>query len=151
MPDRQGSMPSLTPGAAPRGIAPIYTQYVFREGVVLTNPVYCAADIAASAPENVRDRAYRLAENVLWMEVKLAEARAMIGDSSLVVGYDNGGGQKGIRRNPAFDAYNSLLGSYTKALKQLCVMVGVQEEDDGDSDLDAIIARSNPTRPTKAQ
>lgn len=147
MPDRQGSMSSLTPGAGPRGIAPIYTQYVFRGGVVLTNRKVRV--ICSSAPENVRERAYRLAENVLWMEVKLAEARAMIGDSSLVVGYDNGGGQKGIRRNPAFDAYNALLSSYTKALKQLCVMVGVQEEDDGDSDLDAIIARAQPTRPSK--
>lgn len=142
-------MPPLTPGARPRGIAPIYTQYVSERGVVLTSKKVKA--ICSSAPENVRDRAYRLAENVLWMEIKLAEARAMIGDSSLVVGYDNGGGQKGIRRNPAFDAYNALLSSYTKALKQLCVMVGVQEEDDGDSDLDAIIARANPTRPPKPQ
>lgn len=107
--------------------------------------------ICETVPEHLRERAYKLAENVLWMEGKLAEARAEIGGAGLTVDYDNGGGQTGIRRNPAFDAYNALLSSYTKALKQLCVMVGVQEEDDGDSDLDAIIAGSQPTRPTKAQ
>lgn len=109
-----------------------------------------AAALAEGAPENVRDRARELAENVLWMESKLANARDVIGRSSVAIPYDNGGGQKGIRKNPAFDGYNSLMSSYTKALKQLCEMLGTEVEDDGDADLDAIIAGAAPTREARA-
>lgn len=109
-----------------------------------------AAAMAEGAPENVRDRARELAENVLWMEAKLANAREVIGRSSVAIPYDNGGGQKGIRKNPAFDGYNSLMSSYTKALKQLCEMLGTEVEDDGDDDLDAIIAGAAPTREARA-
>lgn len=106
--------------------------------------------LAEGAPENVRDRARELAENVLWMEAKLANAREVIGRSSVAIPYDNGGGQRGIRKNPAFDGYNSLMSSYTKALKQLCEMLGTEVEDDGDADLDAIIVGAAPTREARA-
>ena len=109
-----------------------------------------AAAIADGAPENVRDRARELAENVLWMEQKLEDARRVIGKSSVAIPYDNGGGQRGIRKNPAFDGYNSLMSSYTKALKQLCEMLGTEVEDDVDADLDAIIAGAAPTREARA-
>ena len=109
-----------------------------------------AEAICADVPEPTRSRAVELAENVLWMEVKLANAREVIGKSSVAIPYDNGGGQKGIRKNPAFDGYNSLMSSYTKALKQLCEMLGTEVEDDGDADLDAIIAGAAPTREARA-
>lgn len=109
-----------------------------------------AEAVCASLPEPTRARAVELAENVLWMESKLANAREVIGRSSVAIPYDNGGGQKGIRKNPAFDGYNSLISSYTKALKQLCEMLGVQPDEDGDDDLDAIIAASAKTRKARA-
>ena len=87
-----------------------------------------AEAICASLPEPTRARAVELAENVLWMEAKLANAREVIGKSSVAIPYDNGGGQRGIRKNPAFDGYNSLMSSYTKALKQLCEMLGEQPD-----------------------
>ena len=109
-----------------------------------------AREICASLPEPTRARAVELAENVLWMEAKLANAREVIGKSSVAIPYDNGGGQRGIRKNPAFDGYNSLMSSYTKALKQLCEMLGVQEVDGGDDDLDAILAGTAKTRASRA-
>lgn len=109
-----------------------------------------AEAICASLPEPTRARAVELAENVLWMESKLADARRAIGKSSVAIPYDNGGGQRGIRKNPAFDGYNALMAQYTKALKQLCEMLGAQEVDDGDGDLDAILAGSAKTRQTRA-
>lgn len=109
-----------------------------------------AEAICASLPEPTRARAVELAENVLWMEAKLEDARRVIGKSSVAIPYDNGGGQRGIRKNPAFDGYNSLMSSYTKALKQLCEMLGTEVEDDGDADLDAIIAGAAPTREARA-
>ena len=83
-----------------------------------------AEAICASLPEPTRSRAVELAENVLWMEAKLAEARRAIGKSSVAIPYDNGGGQRGIRKNPAFDGYNSLMAQYVRALNQLCQMLG---------------------------
>ena len=109
-----------------------------------------AEAVCASLPEPTRARAVELAENVLWMEGKLAEARKAIGKSSVAIPYDNGGGQRGIRKNPAFDGYNSLMSSYTKALKQLCEMLGVQEVESGDDDLDAILANTSKTRASRA-
>lgn len=109
-----------------------------------------AESICASLPEPTRARAVELAENVLWMEAKLANAREAIGKSSVAIPYDNGGGQRGIRKNPAFDGYNSLMSSYTKALKQLCEMLGVQEVESGDDDLDAILAGTAKTRASRA-
>ena len=109
-----------------------------------------AEAICASMPEPTRARAVELAENVLWMEAKLANAREVIGKSSVAIPYDNGGGQRGIRKNPAFDGYNTLMSSYTKALKQLCEMLGVQEVESGDDDLDAILAGTAKTRATRA-
>ena len=110
-----------------------------------------AEAICACVPDHTRDRAVELCENVLWMEAKLAEARKAIGKSSVAIPYDNGGGQRGIRKNPAFDGYNALMAQYTRALKQLCEMLGVQEVDtDGDDDLDAIIASAPKTRGARA-
>lgn len=106
-----------------------------------------AAEMCSGVPEGIRPRAIELAENVLWMESKLAEAREAIGRSQVAIPYDNGGGQKGIRKNPAFDGYNSLMAQYTRALKQLCEMLGAQEPDEGgDLDLDAIISGAAKTR-----
>lgn len=109
-----------------------------------------AEAICACVPDHTRDRAVELCENVLWMESKLANAREVIGKSSVAIPYDNGGGQRGIRKNPAFDGYNSLMSSYTKALKQLCEMLGVQEVESGDDDLDAILAGTAKTRASRA-
>ena len=109
-----------------------------------------AESICSSLPEPTRARAVELAATGLWMEAKLPNAREGIGRSSVAIPYDNGGGQRGIRKNPAFDGYNSLMSSYTKALKQLCEMLGVQEVESGDDDLDAIIANTSKTRASRA-
>lgn len=83
-----------------------------------------AEAMCAELAEPVRSRATELAENVLWMEAKLTEARRAIGKTTVAIPYDNGGGQRGVRRNPAFDGYNALMAQYVKALNQLCAMLG---------------------------
>lgn len=60
-----------------------------------------------------------LVEEVAWMEQRLVETRTYIGSSKVVIRYDNGGGQVGIRKNPAYDAYHDLFRSYTAGLKAL--------------------------------
>lgn len=58
-------------------------------------------------------------ENTSWMKVKLDEAREKIKTSSVVIPYDNGGGQTGLRENPLFKGYESLFKSYMGGLKQI--------------------------------
>lgn len=58
-------------------------------------------------------------ENTAWMKIKLDEARNAIKTSNVVIPYDNGGGQKGLRENPLFKGYEALFKSYLGGLKQI--------------------------------
>ena len=58
-------------------------------------------------------------ENVSWMRAKLDDSRQLIKNSNIVVPYDNGGGQKGIRENPAFKGYESLWKAYMQGMNRI--------------------------------
>lgn len=58
-------------------------------------------------------------ENVAWMKIKLDQAREKIKASGIVMPYDNGGGQTGIRENPAFKGYEALWKSYMTGMSKL--------------------------------
>ena len=58
-------------------------------------------------------------ENVAWMEVKLDDTRQQIKNAPVAIKYDNGGGQKGVRKNPLFDGYHQLWKSYQSGLAVL--------------------------------
>lgn len=58
-------------------------------------------------------------DNTAWMHVKLEDARAAIRNTQVAIPYDNGGGQKGIRENPAFHGYESLWKSYMLGMGRL--------------------------------
>lgn len=110
-----------------------------------------AEAMCSGVPEASRERAVELAENVLWMEAKLADARRVIGKSSVAIPYDNGGGQRGVRRNPAYDGYNSLMSSYAKAVRQLTDMLGcTQDAGDAACDLDSMLT-GGETRNARAR
>lgn len=109
--------------------------------------------MAEGAPAKTRDRVRELAENVLWMEEKLEDARRIIGKSSVAIPYDNGGGQRGVRKNPAFDGYVQLMGQYSRAMRQLCEMLGTAaparpkvEPEPDEMDLDALLTGGKPKR-----
>lgn len=57
--------------------------------------------------------------NVAWMRVKLDAAMEEIKDSDIVVEYDNGGGQSGVRENPLFRGYEALWKSYMQGMSKL--------------------------------
>ena len=67
--------------------------------------------------------ALELAESVLFMAAKLEESRKAMQNEPLVVPYDNGGGQSGIRENPHFTAYEKLMATYSKSLRHLAEIV----------------------------
>lgn len=72
----------------------------------------------------LRDHAIELAENVVFMERKLARTRRDAKDQPLVVPYDNGGGQRGLRKNPIFDAYIDMVRQYNRSLSSLNELLG---------------------------
>ena len=57
--------------------------------------------------------------NASWMKVKLDKTRDDIKTSSVVIPYDNGGGQKGLRENPLFKGYEALWKSYFAAISKI--------------------------------
>lgn len=57
------------------------------------------------------------------MAAKLEESRKAMIDEPLVVPYDNGGGQTGIRENPHYVAFEHLVTAYNKSLRQLTEIV----------------------------
>ena len=80
-------------------------------------------EIVAQVPEHERDHVRALAEDALFMRAKLAETRRGIAKQQVVIPYDNGGGQMGIRLNPAFTGYESLLKSYSATMRDLTALV----------------------------
>ena len=72
-------------------------------------------------------------ENVSWMKVKLDQIRDEIWEDDIVIEYNNGGGQSGIKENPAYKAYEALWKNYmagmTKILESLPPEVAKEEEE----------------------
>ena len=58
-------------------------------------------------------------ENTAWMKAKLDDARELIRNNSIVIPYDNGGGQRGIREHPAFKGYESLWKAYMQGMNRI--------------------------------
>lgn len=57
--------------------------------------------------------------NTAWMKAKLDDAREAIKNSNIVITYDNGGGQKGIRENPLFKGYENLWRAYIHGMDRI--------------------------------
>lgn len=83
-----------------------------------------ASKICNSVDSRIRPQATVLAEQVIFMAKKLKETKAELRDQPLTIEYDNGGGQTGIRENPAFTAYEKLLATYTRSLTALRDVIG---------------------------
>ena len=83
-----------------------------------------ASRICANVDSRIRPQATVLAEQVIFMSKKLKESKAGLRDQAIVIPYDNGGGQTGIRENPAFTAYEKLLATYTRSLITLRDVIG---------------------------
>ena len=67
-------------------------------------------------------------DNTAWMKVKLDEAREAIKTSNVVIPYNNGGGQSGLRENPLFKGYESLWKSYMAGMRQIMDVLPKQAE-----------------------
>lgn len=57
--------------------------------------------------------------NTAWMKAKLDDTREAIKSSGVVIPYDNGGGQKGLRESPLYKGYESLWKSYMAGMDRI--------------------------------
>lgn len=68
-------------------------------------------------------------DHLVWLEEKIEQGRQLISSSAIVMPYDNGGGQTGIRKNPAFEAIHRMTASYNATLK--CIEDVIRTYSDG--------------------
>lgn len=68
-------------------------------------------------------------DHLVWLETKIEQGRRLIASSAIVMPYDNGGGQTGIRKNPAFEAIHRMTSSYNATLR--CVEDVIRTYSDG--------------------
>ena len=68
--------------------------------------------------------------NSSFMKVKLDEARDQIKEETITVEYDNGGGQKGVRENPVFKAYEALWKSYMLGIDKILSVIPEESRAD---------------------
>ena len=59
-----------------------------------------------------------LAKQLSFMRCELEAARKSLKGQPLAIEYDNGGGQCGVRKNPAYEAYGSLMRVYIATLAE---------------------------------
>jgi hypothetical protein len=82
----------------------------------------------------ISDKRMKLLEpiilNTAWMKAKLDDAREAIKNSNIVISYDNGGGQKGIRENPLFKGYESLWRSYMAGMAKILDSLPQEQVED---------------------
>ena len=102
-------------------------------------------ETCAGLPDSIKSDVLELARDVEFMRGKLEETRNGLAKQQVVIAYDNGGGQTGIRENPAFKGYHQLLASYRKAFEELSSTLrryGGLEKRAGDNPLDKILAEA---------
>ena len=68
---------------------------------------------------DLQDQIKTLEEQSQFQAKKLAEEKDYLANQHVIIKYDNGGGQKGVRRNPMFDGYHALMATYLKTTEQL--------------------------------
>lgn len=72
----------------------------------------------AEVPQQQRDVLEVVMDNLAWQRVKLDETRDLIKGSQVVIAYNNGGGQSGVRENPIFKGYYNLWRAYMSGLEK---------------------------------
>lgn len=107
--------------------------------------------------ENVDRQKYPMAgqleDEVNWIAERLLQARELIGSAPIVIEYDNGGGQKGIRKNPAYTAYEALMKTFIRASRALDEILADKDANRpaavSSAALEQIIVSVNPLRAGK--
>jgi len=83
-------------------------------------------EISKKIDKRIRPQAEVLIDQLKLMADKLSLEGAEIPAEQLIVPYENGGGQSGVRENPFFPAYEKLLATYMKTLQAVRDLIGEQ-------------------------
>lgn len=86
-----------------------------------------SAEVVKNVDPRIQDQVKVLTEQLQFMAAKLKQTQKIIKSEPLVIEYDNGGGQSGIRENPSYLAYEKLLASFNKTLTTLIEIIGEQK------------------------
>ena len=87
----------------------------------------------------------QLRQEAAWMAAKLTETREIIADEPLVTVYTDSNGNERSKPNPAYTAYEALLGSFLKAVKAI-EEAGEDAELPAEFSLDSIRVTVNPLK-----
>jgi len=126
MPTKKTTKPAKKTPAKKNVKKPVTKKATTKKKTVKTRPVVktpSKAEQLVSGVHVLHDEALELAESVVFMAAKLEESRKAMENEPLVVPYDNGGGQTGIRENPHYTAFEKLVTTYSKSLRQLTEIV----------------------------
>lgn len=96
---------------------------------------------AANVPQQKIDALRPLIDNMAWMRIKLDDARDTIKTSNVVIPYDNGGGQTGLRENPLFKGYENLFKSYMSAYEKYFTTLPKEAQEEAQADVITMLDR----------
>ena len=81
---------------------------------------------AAGVDDNTISMLWPTIQNIGTLKAKLDDIQGELEEASLLIDWDNGGGQTGTKENPVFRMYESMWKSYTAGIKM--VMSYIPEE-----------------------
>lgn len=91
-----------------------------------------AVDMATNDKEIIKEQLRLMADRIQTEGNKMCREK-------LIIEYDNGGGQSGLRENPYYPAYEKLINTYIKTLAAAKELCGTDDEEI--RNLDSIRAR----------
>lgn len=77
--------------------------------------------------KNEKKHIAELEKTAEYLRGRIEEARIELEGEPLTVEYDHGGGQSGVRENPAYTAFEKLVKSYQSVLSQLVTLTGSEK------------------------
>lgn len=90
----------------------------------------------AGMPENKKKLNNGLFQNAAYMKIKLKELQEEIDSSGMTDMWEGGGGQKGLRKSPAADLYNTTVKNYLAIIKHLTESLPDNSERDAKDEMD---------------
>ena len=81
-------------------------------------------------PEDKKNVVKGLIENAAFMGVTLKDLQDLINSKGYTEEYQNGEHQKGIKKCPEVEIYNTMIKNYTNVIKQLMELLPKQPDDD---------------------
>lgn len=83
----------------------------------------------ASLTDKRRATLEAIIDNLAFQRVKLEQTVDRIADEDLSIPFDNGGGQTGVRENPAYRSYVSLWKSYLSGIEKVIAALPVEDQN----------------------